>query len=171
MPSRRLGQTNKCRNLSTPFLLGILVHAGDDKTYDCLFDELIGPLLEIGHEIAVVPGNHDIQRSLTSHEFSDQCLADRGSSYLFSDGGITVNPYGNNKNDPLANYHEFEEIFGPYDLRSYWGYLDLGSISIVGLNSTWLSCVRNESNADRGRLRIEPYILVLTYSQLTQVIS
>ncbi len=145
--------------ISTAFT-GDLIHAGDDNNYDMLFDELIGPLIQLGHEVLVVPGNHDVQRAVTSSSFTDGCLADRGSGYLFDSNGDILHPHPDRSSDPLKNYHSFEELFGPYDHRYYWGYArTIGSISYVGINSTWLSRTRAEGESDRGKLRVEPHIL------------
>lgn len=154
-----LGRIPTTGSVYTAFT-GDLIHAGDDNTYNLLFDELISPLLEFGHEILVVPGNHDIQRSLAKKEFADKCLSDRGSSYLFDAEGLTRHPHPDASTDPLHNYQCFEEIFGPYDERSYYGYSrTIGSVSFVGLNTTWLSRERDSNDTDRGKLRVEPYIL------------
>ncbi|WP_299969317.1 hypothetical protein [uncultured Roseobacter sp.] len=62
--------------------------------------------------------------------------------------------------DVLANYRDFEELFGPYDQQSYWGYTATrGSVSFVGLNSAWLCCARPKGETDRGALRVEPAVL------------
>lgn len=139
---------------------GDLIYAGDENSYELLFEELIGPLIDFGHEVLVVPGNHDIQRKVASPEFANQCLTDRGSGYLFDSSGNIQHPYLESTADPLTNYHFFEELFGPYDHYNYWGYSrTIGGVSFVGLNSTWLSVERKEGDSDQGQLRVEPHIL------------
>ncbi|MYM54818.1 metallophosphoesterase [Thalassovita mangrovi] len=140
---------------------GDLVNSGDNQSdYEHLFELLIGPLTELGHEVLTVPGNHDIQRSTTSEEFTDGYLQDTGSSYLFGDHDDIYPPDKVERQNPLANYMELEELLGPYDQHSYYGYSKTkGSISFVGMNSTWLSRSRSENESDRGKLRIEPFVL------------
>lgn len=141
-------------------LTGDLVQSGDDNTYEILYDELILPLIELGHEVATVPGNHDIQRSRTSSLFTDPHLKDDRGSYLFDGPNIVDSPFFSDLGDPLENYQLIEDLVGSYDRRTYWGYLRIaGPLSIVGLNSTWLSRIREEDETDRGKLRIEPHIL------------
>jgi 3',5'-cyclic AMP phosphodiesterase CpdA len=53
---------------------GDLVHSGDDNNYGILFDLLISPLVSSGAEVFVVPGNHDVQRSLGDEERCDELL-------------------------------------------------------------------------------------------------
>lgn len=136
-------------------MTGDIVQAGDDDIYNILFDDLIGPLLEDSFEIAVVPGNHDIQRSRASRHFSDSHLSDQTSSYLF-DGALSVeSPHKEDESDPLFNYNQLEELFGPYDFRNYWGYRrQISDVSLIGLNSTWLSRDRPQGDSDRGKLRV-----------------
>ncbi len=139
---------------------GDIVKVGDDNDYGLLFDELIAPIIDLGHEIAVVPGNHDVQRSVSDQSSADRYLANHGSGYLFNGGDEIQNPYDDPSNDPLVNYHLFEELFGPYNDRSYWGYVrTVGDLTVVGLNSAWLSCQRGDGDSDRGKLRVEPHIL------------
>jgi len=139
---------------------GDLVQAGDDDNFELLFDELIGPLLELRHEVFVVPGNHDVQRAIADRSFADRILNDHGSSYLFGDHiGIRIE-HPESEFDSLVNYRNFEDLFGPYDQRNYWGYAATrGPISILGLNSAWLCCERPAESTDRGALRIEPSVL------------
>lgn len=139
---------------------GDLVYSADDDDYDLLFDQLIGPLIELGHEIFIIPGNHDIQRSKANPAFSEKCLKDCGSSYLFENSGEIRNKHPEEDYDSLQHYSRLEELLGPYDERNYWGYkVTRGSVSIVGINSTWLSCERPVGTDDRGKLRAEPYVL------------
>lgn len=139
---------------------GDLVHAGDDNAFDFLFDELIGPLVELGHELFIVPGNHDVQRSIASQSFAERILADRGSGYLFGDHNGIRNNHPDAKFDPLVNYRNLEDLLAPYDQRNYWGYTATrGSVSVLGLNSAWLCCERSAGGSDRGALRVEPSVL------------
>ena len=140
---------------------GDLVNAGDNQSdYEFLFDLLIAPLAELGHEVLTVPGNHDVQRTATSEDFTDGYLKDTGSSYLFGGPGDIAAPDKVQVQNPLSNYMQLEELLGPYDQRSYYGYAKTdGSISFVGLNSTWLSRSRTTAESDRGKLRVEPYVL------------
>ena len=140
---------------------GDLVNSGDiQNDYELLFELLISPLTELGHEVLTVPGNHDIQRSTTNEAFTDGYLKDTGGSYLFGDHGEISPPGKIHTQDPLSNYMQLEELLGPYEQHSYYGYTKTkGSISFVGLNSTWLSRSRAENESDRGRLRVEPFIL------------
>lgn len=141
-------------------LTGDLVNAGDEETFDLLLDMLVGPLLEMGHEVFVVPGNHDVQRAVADRSFCDCVLADKASSYLFTDQAGPRDGHFNLAFDALANYRDFEDLFGPYDQQSYWGYAATrGSVSFVGLNSAWLCCARPKGETDRGALRVEPAVL------------
>ena len=70
-------------NVVTAFT-GDLVQSGDQEQYDVLFDLLLGPLIEANHQIAIVPGNHDVERQLTDSESAAAFIKDRASSYLFS---------------------------------------------------------------------------------------
>ena len=58
-------------NVITAFT-GDLVQSGDQEQYDVLFDLLLGPLIEANHQIAVVPGNHDVERHLADSESAGQ---------------------------------------------------------------------------------------------------
>ncbi|MCG8274095.1 metallophosphoesterase [Aquamicrobium sp. NLF2-7] len=139
---------------------GDLVHAGDDNAFDHLFDELIGPLIELGHELFVVPGNHDVQRVIANQPFADRILADRGSGYLFGDHIGIRRDHPEAEFDPLVNYRNLEDLLEPYDQRNYWGYTATrGSVSVLGLNSAWLCCERSAGGSDRGALRVEPSVL------------
>jgi predicted MPP superfamily phosphohydrolase len=139
---------------------GDLVQAGDENSFEGLFEFLVGPLLELGHEVFVVPGNHDVQRSIANQSFCEKILADRTSSYLFgSSTGIRRN-HPDPAFDALVNYKNFEDLFAPYEQRFYWGYTATrGSVSILGLNSSWLCCERDFGLTDRGALRVEPSIV------------
>lgn len=139
---------------------GDLVNAGDENHFDLLFDELVGPLIELSHEVFVVPGNHDIQRAVADRSFADGILADHASSYLFGDHIGVRNDHPDPTFDALVNYRNFEDLFGPYDQQNYWGYTATrGSVSIVGLNSAWLCSERPTGSTDRGALRVEPAVL------------
>lgn len=140
---------------------GDLIQAGDQsEDYDLLFEELIMPLIEMGHEVHLVPGNHDVQRSVAEIDFIDSCLKDATSSYLFNKMGELVDPYPESKLDPLSKYRQLEQLLGPYDHSTYYGWARTrGAISVVGLNSAWLCRSRTSGDTDRGKLRIEPYIL------------
>ena len=139
---------------------GDLVYAGDDNDFGILLDELIGPLLEMGHEIFVVPGNHDVQRAIANQPFTDSILKDHTSSYLFAGRTSIRTDHPKAEFDALVNYRDFEDLFEPYDQRSYWGYTATrGSVSVLGLNSAWLCCERPQGSTDRGALRIEPSVL------------
>jgi len=138
---------------------GDLIQAGDENNYDLLFDELIGPLVSQGHEVLVVPGNHDVQRSITSEEFANRAIRDRASSYLF-DGRVVRSSHPEPDLDALKNYRSLEDLLGPYDQSNYWGYsVTKGPVSFVGLNSAWLCCKRKDDASDRGNLRVEPAVL------------
>lgn len=138
---------------------GDLIQAGDENNYDLLFDELIGPLVSQGHQVLVVPGNHDVQRSITSEEFANRAIRDRASSYLF-DGRVVRSNHPEPDLDALKNYRSLEDLLGPYDQSNYWGYsVTKGPISFVGLNSAWLCCKRKDDASDRGNLRVEPAVL------------
>lgn len=139
---------------------GDLVHAGDDDVFNILFDELFSPLIGWGHEVFIVPGNHDIQRSIANEEFVNKILVDRGSSYLFGTHRSIQNNHPDETFDSLVNYRLLEDILAPYDQRSYWGYTATkGPVSILGLNSAWLCCERASKQSDRGSLRVEPAIV------------
>ena len=139
---------------------GDLVHSGDDDSYDLLFDQLIGPLVSSGAEVLVVPGNHDVQRSQGDEQRCNELLADKAGSYLFhKNGSINLGcPFAGR--DPLQKYRRLEGILAPYDNQSYYGYLaNRESISFVGLNTTWLSCIRQTGASDQNKLRVEPAVL------------
>ncbi len=141
-------------------LTGDIVNAGDDGEFDLVLDELVGPLLELGHEVFVVPGNHDVQRAVADQSFCGRILADRASSYLFSGPTGPRMDHPDPLFDPLANYRNFEDLFAPYDHRSYFGYATTrGPVSVLGLNSAWLCCERPDGDTDRGALRVEPAVL------------
>ena len=139
---------------------GDLVQSGEQEQYDVLFELLLAPLIEADHDIAIVPGNHDIQRDLTDKQDAASFLNDRASSYLFSGKNLVPSPFGTNLDGPLKNYRALEGLFSPYVEHSFYGYLkQVGEISIVGMNSTWLSYQRDADDSDRGKLRVEPHIL------------
>lgn len=146
-------------NVITAFT-GDLVQSGDQEQYDVLFETLLGPLIEANHQIVVVPGNHDVQRALADPILAAGFLKDRASSYLFSGSSLISSPLAEGSIGPLKNYTELETLFEPYSERNYYGYVkQIGDVSIVGMNSTWLSHERGEGESDRGRLRVEPHIL------------
>lgn len=139
---------------------GDLIHSGDENHYDLLFDILIGPLVAEGIEVLVVPGNHDIQRSVANETKCAELVSDRSGAYLFNGNGSDSleSPFGGA--DPLENYRGLEDVLGPYDQQHYFGYLtNRESISFVGLNTTWLSCVRTDGTSDRNLLRVEPTVV------------
>ncbi|MEQ8311064.1 MAG: metallophosphoesterase [Silicimonas sp.] len=139
---------------------GDLVQSGDQEQYDVLFELLLIPLIESDHQIVVVPGNHDIQRDLTDAQQAANFLNDRASSYLFSGNKLVASPFGADADGPLQNYKTLEGLFAPYVEQSFYGYIkQIGDISIVGMNSTWLSLQRDKDDSDRGKLRVEPHIL------------
>ncbi|MFC0342414.1 metallophosphoesterase [Paracoccus niistensis] len=139
---------------------GDLVQSGEQEQYDVLFDILLAPLIEADHHIAIVPGNHDIQRHLADKEAAARFLNDRASSYLFSGSSLILSPFGTNPDGPLANYRALEALFSPYIEQSFYGYVkQVGDVYIVGMNSTWLSHQRDGNDSDRGKLRVEPHIL------------
>lgn len=140
---------------------GDLVQSGDrSEDYDVLFDILIAPLSEMAHEVLVIPGNHDIQRSVANHDFIERHLEDRTSSYLFQKSSEMVQPNFHEVGDPLEHYRTIEEVLGPYDHHTYYGYSRTrGGLSFVGMNTTWLSRERPVGGTDRGKLRLEPYVL------------
>ena len=146
-------------NVVTAFT-GDLVQSGDQEQYDVLFDLLLGPLIEANHQIAIVPGNHDVERQLTDSEGAAAFLKDRASSYLFSGNSFKQTPFRENPNGSLNNYRTLEELFEPYAERSFYGYVkQIGDVSVVGMNSTWLSHERDNGDSDRGKLRVEPHVL------------
>lgn len=139
---------------------GDLVQSGDREQYDVLFELLLAPLIEADHQIAIVPGNHDIQRELTDAQQAENFLKDRASSYLFSGNSLIPSPFKQDADGPLKNYKALEELFTPYVEQSFYGYIkQIGEVSIVGMNSTWLSLRRDKDDSDRGKLRVEPHIL------------
>lgn len=139
---------------------GDLVQSGDREQYDVLFELLLAPLIEADHQIAIVPGNHDIQRELTDAQQAANFLKDRASSYLFSGNSLIPSPFEQDADGPLKNYKALEELFSPYVEQSFYGYIkQIGEVSIVGMNSTWLSLQRDNDDSDRGKLRVEPHIL------------
>lgn len=139
---------------------GDLVQSGEQEQYDVLFELLLAPLIEADHHIAIVPGNHDIQRELADGQVAASFLKDRASSYLFSGNNLIASPFGTKPEGPLKNYKALEGLFSPYVEQSFYGYLkQVGEISIVGMNSTWLSHQRDADDSDRGKLRVEPHIL------------
>jgi len=134
---------------------GDLVQSGDSEQYDVLFELLLAPLIEADHNIAVVPGNHDIQRELVHAQQAVSFLDDRASSYLFSGNSLNRSPFKNDADGPLRNYKALEELFAPYVEYSFFGYIkQIGEVSIVGVNSTWLSLPRNEGDRDGGKLSV-----------------
>lgn len=146
-------------NVITAFT-GDLVQSGDQEQYDVLFDLLLGPLIEANHQIAIVPGNHDVERHLTDKESASAFLKDRASSYLFAGSSFQQTPDEENPNGSLNNYRTLEELFEPYAERSFYGYVkQVGDVSVVGMNSTWLSHEREKGDSDRGKLRVEPHVL------------
>ena len=146
-------------NVVTAFT-GDLVQSGDQEQYEVLFDLLLGPLIEANHQIAMVPGNHDVERHLTDSEGAAAFLRDRASSYLFSGSSLKKTPYHDRPNGALNNYRALEELFAPYSERSFYGYVkQVGDLSVVGMNSTWLSHEREKGDTDRGKLRVEPHVL------------
>ena len=139
---------------------GDLVQSGKQEQYDLLFDKLLAPLIEISKEIIVVPGNHDVQHDLADPEKAKQLLDDKESGYLFSGSSFGQAPYGDKSNGPLSNYKVLEDLFEPYLERNFFGFAKLvGDLSIVGMNSAWLSHKREPGDSDRGKLRVEPYVL------------
>lgn len=121
---------------------GDLVHSGDREQYDVLFELLLAPLIEADHQIAIVPGNHDIQRELTDAQQAANFLKDRASSYLFSGNSLIPSPFEQDADGPLRNYKALEELFAPYVEQSFYGYIkQIGEVSIVGMNSTWLCSI------------------------------
>ena len=146
-------------NVITAFT-GDLVQSGEREQYEVLFELLFAPLIEADHDIAIVPGNHDIQRDLTDKQAAASFLNDRASSYLFSGSNLVPSPHGFNPDGPLKNYRALEGLLSPYVEQSFYGYFkQVGEISIVGMNSTWLSHQRDADDSDRGKLRVEPHIL------------
>ena len=146
-------------NVITAFT-GDLVQSGDQEQYDVLFEELLGPLIEADHQIAIVPGNHDVERHLADSESAAAFLKDHASSYLFSGSSFRSTPYENTPNGSLNNYRALEDLFEPYAERSFYGYLkQIGDVCVVGMNSTWLSHERSRDESDRGKLRVEPHVL------------
>lgn len=146
---------------------GDLVQSGDVEQYNVLFDLLIAPLIEANHDILVVPGNHDIQRDLTSHKEASAFLNNSGSSYLFKGSQLQPSPFPDGGYGPLQNYMDVEELFEPYLERNYYGYMkQIDDLAIVGMNSTWLSHARDMGDSDRGKLRVEPHILQRFAEQL-----
>jgi len=87
-------------NVITAFT-GDLVHSGEQDQYDVLFELLLAPLIEAGHEIVIVPGNHDIQRNRADKAASAAFLKDRASSYLFSGNSLIPSPFENDREGPL----------------------------------------------------------------------
>ncbi len=139
---------------------GDLAQSGDTEQYDVLFELLMAPLIEAEHDIAVVPGNHDIQRDLTSEEVVRPFLENAGSSYLFDGNTLLSSPFSDEPSGPLKNYMDVEALFEPYLERNYYGYIkQVGDLAIVGMNSTWLSHTRDKGDTDRGKLRVEPHVL------------
>ena len=139
---------------------GDLVQSGKQEQYDLLFDKLLMPLIEIGNEIAIVPGNHDVQHDLADPEQAMEFLNDKKSGYLFSGSSFVQTPYGDKSNGPLSNYKVLEDLFGPYLEQNFFGFTkQVGALSIVGMNSAWLSHERESNDSDRGKLRVEPYVL------------
>lgn len=139
---------------------GDLAQSGDAEQYDVLFDLLLAPLIEAEHDIAVVPGNHDIQRDLTSVGVIRPFLENADSSYLFDGNTLRPSPFPDEPSGPLKNYMDVEALFGPYLERNYYGYIkQVGDLAIVGMNSTWMSHTRDKGDTDRGKLRVEPHVL------------
>ena len=139
---------------------GDLVQSGEREQFQLLFDKLLVPLSEISDAIAIVPGNHDVQYDLADPEKAKQLLDNKGSSYLFSGSSFGQAPYGDKSNGPLSNYMDLEDLFDPYQERNFFGFTKLvGDLSIVGMNSAWLSHKRESDNSDRGNLRVEPHVL------------
>ena len=146
-------------NVITAFT-GDLVQSGDREQYDVLFEELLGPLIEADHQIAIVPGNHDVERHLADSAGTARFLKDRTSSYLFSGSSFKPTPYKQNPNGSLNSYRTLEDLFEPYAERSFYGYVkQIGDVSVVGMNSAWLSHERAKGDSDRGKLRVEPHVL------------
>lgn len=146
-------------NIITAFT-GDLVQSGEQEQYEVLWDLLICPLIEAKHQIVLVPGNHDIQRDRTSADAAQKVLKDKASSYLFSGSQFVGWPEADGLKGPLENYFHFETLFDPFIDRSHYGFVkQFGDLSIIGMNSTWLSHFRDGGGSDRGNLRVEPYVL------------
>lgn len=90
-------------NIVTAFT-GDLVQSGEQEQYDVLFELLLAPLIEADHHIAIVPGNHDIQRELADKNAAATFLKNRASSYLFSGNNFVSSPFGPDPDGPLKNY-------------------------------------------------------------------
>ncbi len=117
-----------------------LIHSGDENHYDLLFETLIGPLVAEGIEVLVVPGNHDIQRSVADEKKCAALINDRSGAYLFNGNGSDRLHCPFEGKDPLENYRGLEDILGPYDDQHYFGYLtNRESISFVGLGSGFIT--------------------------------
>ena len=145
---------------------GDLVQSGEQDQYNVLFDLLLVPLIEADHEIVIVPGNHDIQRDIADKQSAASFLNDESSSYLFHGNNLVPSPFGTNPDGPLKNYRALEALFSPYVEQSFYGYRkQVGEISIIGMNSSWLSHQRDAGESDRGKLRVEPHIL-LRYAEM-----
>ena len=152
-------ETQLEKNVVTLFT-GDLTQSGEQEQYELLLELLFGQLAEAKHEIAIVPGNHDIQHDLADPDVAERLLNDKKQSYLFSGPSLVQTPYGDESNGPLSNYMDFEGLFEPYFARNFFGYTKLvGDLSIVGMNSAWLSFKRKNGDSDKGKLRAEPYIL------------
>ena len=139
---------------------GDLVQSGKREQFQLLFDKLLVRLSEISKGITIVPGNHDVQYGLADPKQAMELLNDKESSYLFSGSSFVQTPYGDKSNGPLSNYMDLEDLFDPYQERNFFGFTKLvGDLSIVGMNSAWLSHERESNDSDRGNLRVEPHIL------------
>ena len=68
-------------NVVTAFT-GDLVQSGDQEQYDVLFDLLLGPMIEANHQIAIVPGNHDVERQLTDSESAAAFIKDKNRTVI-----------------------------------------------------------------------------------------
>ena len=145
---------------SRPFYIlftGDLAHSGDDDPYGILLDEFFDPLTDRASGLYLTPGNHDVQHEDACPIQCEKLYADKDLTYLYhEDGTLNLqNPFS--PTDPLSNYFALEELISHNQEANFFGSLDNAPhLSILSLNSTWLSYKRVSGQTDRCRLRIDP---------------
>ena len=139
---------------------GDLVDSADDNLYSVLLDEFFLELHAICKGIYLVPGNHDVQWSVSDEVQCDRFLNDTTQSYLYDSSAKLCldNPFL--IEDPFSNYRSLQSLLSSYQEETFFGSLDINSdFSFVGLNSAWLSCRRSGEKKDIHNLKIDPSIV------------
>lgn len=137
-------------------ITGDIVNVGDDNLYNTFISRFILPATDLFLGIVTCPGNHDVQRSKSNPSLIDKLSHDADMSYIYDrDGNLSLTcPF---PEDTLENYFSFANIVTSPTLSNYYGSRhEFPDLSIVALNTTWLSRQRDTPDTDRGRLRIDP---------------